>query len=135
MCQLENSLESFRSLKKNWGTYGSEPPNADAIGIAKHLLKIAKEKNIIPNRIVPSAIGGIAFCWTSKKGYADIEVDNDRSIIGSVDTKERYALWRIRIPKTLDKTFVYINSLLKEGKIEVPIKKGNIHGRSTKNVM
>lgn len=52
-------VSELGKLKKGWNSYSAPAPNAIAIGNAKTLLTLASVAGIIPERIEPSAMGGV----------------------------------------------------------------------------
>ena len=95
-------IDSFSELKKNWDSYGAEPPNPKAIEYGKEVLrKIYEEVKIIPKHVEPTANGEIGLIYGKNldielevmsngaislvlpvlKEYDDIQIDNALKII------------------------------------------------------
>lgn len=73
-------LDDMDELEISWDTYGAEPPNKISIDNAKIILKKLYSEYIKPDRITPSAEGGIAISFINDNYYADFECFNDGEI-------------------------------------------------------
>lgn len=94
---LHRSLLAFRELTENWNSYGAQPPNEKAISIGEAIFSHLIEQDLLPDRIVPSVEGGLAFVFLFGELYADIECFNDGDILigfcaPSMDPKVKEAL-------------------------------------------
>jgi hypothetical protein len=77
---LIERVEELEGLPDNWDGYGAESPNATAIALARDVLDRLHSDALTPERIVPSAEGGVAFVFRAPDRYADIECFNDGSV-------------------------------------------------------
>lgn len=69
---------ALESVKANWDSYGSQPPSERAREVALQLLTPLKEAALFPERVLPSAEGGVTFIFTSaNENRAVIEAMND----------------------------------------------------------
>jgi hypothetical protein len=75
VCELAN-------LKSNWDTYGAPAPSSAALENAIRILDLMPPFDVALANIVPSAEGGIGFCFANGERYADIESSNDGQILG-----------------------------------------------------
>jgi hypothetical protein len=71
-----SELHRLRDLQPNWDTYNAEVPSNGAIVRAENALSILEQIGYVPNRVVASAEGGVALCFTNVNSYADIEFTN-----------------------------------------------------------
>ena len=77
-----SKLYELCSLKNNWDSYGAPSPNENALKNASRILKSMKLSDLELLNVVPSAEGGIGFCFKIHNRYADIEAMNDGTILG-----------------------------------------------------
>jgi hypothetical protein len=63
-------------LKKGWNSYSAQAPTPAAIGNAKTLLTLASVAGIIPERIEPSAMGGVGVTFTAGSREVAVEFYN-----------------------------------------------------------
>jgi hypothetical protein len=75
-------ISELASLKSNWDSYGAPSPDSIAVKNAVRILKLMQPIDLERVNIVPSAEGGIAFCFKRRDRYADIETSNDGTILG-----------------------------------------------------
>ena len=75
-------ISELASLKSNWDSYGALSPDSIAVENAARILKLMQPVDLERASIVPSAEGGIAFCFKRGDRYADIETSNDGAILG-----------------------------------------------------
>jgi hypothetical protein len=80
--KAQTKLFDLASLKSNWDTYGAPAPNKTALENAVRILEHMKPFDLALANIVPSAEGGVGFCFVSGDRYADIETSNDGELIG-----------------------------------------------------
>jgi len=76
------TLRSLAALRSNWDSYGAPTPNTTAIENAARILEHMTLSDLALARIVPSAEGGVGFCFSKDDRYADIESSNEGGIIG-----------------------------------------------------
>lgn len=82
MVRAQSRLSEIAALRSNWDTYGAPAPNDVALENAVRILEHMKPFDLVLANIVPSAEGGVAFCFSKNDRYADIESSNDGDIIG-----------------------------------------------------
>jgi hypothetical protein len=74
---LSKQLDQLKSLAVGWDGYDAPTPSADAIGAAKTLLQHMQNELLKPQRITPSAEGGVAFTFAATgQRRAQIELLN-----------------------------------------------------------
>jgi hypothetical protein len=73
---------ALADMKSNWDTYGAPAPNNLALENAIRILSLMPPFDLAAANIVPSAEGGIGFCFAKQDRYADIESSNDGQILG-----------------------------------------------------
>ena len=79
-----NQLDELKTLQSNWDSYGAETPNTNALSNAREIILRVIEKQIMPNRILPSVEGGVSIVFGNKRRLADIEIFNDGDVIVSL---------------------------------------------------
>ena len=75
-------LFELTRIRSNWDSYGAPSPNETAFQNAVRILKLMQPFDLEMANIVPSAEGGIGFCFTKGDRYADIESSNEGEILG-----------------------------------------------------
>jgi hypothetical protein len=80
-----DDLKCMKSLPDNWNGYGSERPNSRTRDIAEWIL-LATPGFRLPDRVAPSAQGGIGISFHDRDKYADIECFNTGEILGTIVT-------------------------------------------------
>ena len=78
----EVRLADLGRLQNDWDSYGAPAPNAVALGTADRILKLMQPSDLLVAAIVPSAEGGVGFCFSAEDRYADIECSNDGDFLG-----------------------------------------------------
>ena len=74
--RARSRLADLGHLQNNWDSYGAPRPNAVALGAADRILKLMRPSDLLVAKIVPSAEGGVGFCFSAEDRYADIECSN-----------------------------------------------------------
>lgn len=74
-------IDALSRLGQDWDSYGAEAPNAEAIGWAKKITRLADAVGIRPTAIVASAESGIGIAFKRDGRYADIEAFNAGDIL------------------------------------------------------
>ena len=77
-------LALLLDLKNNWDGYGAEPPNHVASYHAEWVLSLLNAYPAVPDRVVPSAEGGISLVFTSGNKVATLELLNTGEILVSL---------------------------------------------------
>ena len=80
--KAQSELCSLAELKSNWDSYGAPAPTETAIENAARILEHMRPFDLAAVHIVPSAEGGVGFCFARGDRYADIESSNEGDIIG-----------------------------------------------------
>ncbi len=80
-CEVDRMRElvwSFRDLPQNWNEHCSPVPSSEAIAATSRVLQSIKFSVVVPERVQPSADGGIALTYVGKGlNRAMIEVLNE----------------------------------------------------------
>lgn len=71
---LLQKLESYRGMQKGWDSYKADPPNDTSIENARQFLELCND--FLPNRVVPTCMGGIAMTWKDEGDKVFIEFYN-----------------------------------------------------------
>lgn len=79
--EAQNGLESLSDLAEDWDGHDAEPPNKTAFAGVRRVLELLRHLNFRPNRIAPSAEGGIMLSFFHGKRYGDIELFNTGEIL------------------------------------------------------
>jgi GNAT superfamily N-acetyltransferase len=74
---LALELDSFRSLSTGWDSYSASAPAAAAIQNAVHLVAAADKASLIPERVEPSAMGGVGVTFRSEEMEVIVEFYNN----------------------------------------------------------
>ena len=74
------AVQSLAALEPDWDTYGAEPPNSTALRLAHAALRQLYQVASLPDTIVPSVEGGVAFSFVHGRKHADIEFTNDGEV-------------------------------------------------------
>jgi hypothetical protein len=82
LTKAQSRLWELAGIRSNWDTYGAPAPNDVALENAARILEHMKPFDLVLANIVPSAEGGVGFCFSKDDRYADIESSNDGDIIG-----------------------------------------------------
>ncbi len=80
--RAQSKLWKLSQLGSNWDSYGAPAPNTLSIQNAARILELMKPFDLDMATIVPSAEGGVGFCFVQGDRYADIESSNDGEMIG-----------------------------------------------------
>jgi hypothetical protein len=87
-----DALAADRSLLVS----GSEPPSTLALARARAVLQQSETESLEPIRVVASAEGGVAICFTNGKKYSDIETLNSGEILGvTSDRRDTPVVWEV----------------------------------------
>lgn len=80
------AVETAAKLSTDWDSYGAVSPNATAVHWARETLRILDSELLTPNRVDPSAEGGITIAFSAGDRYAHVECFNTGELVA--------ALWR-----------------------------------------
>jgi hypothetical protein len=109
-------IERLVDLLPDWNSYGADPPSATAAEAAISAVRHLDDMELVPDRIVPSAEGGIGIAFRNGLKYADIEFFNNGEILAlTANNGERIEIWPVgqgseEIKHSLSKIRDYINS-------------------------
>jgi hypothetical protein len=110
---FSEEIEEMRTLTPDWNGFRSEPPNEFAREVAKQIL-LSSTTLMVPDRVAPSAQGGVGICFDNGGKYGDIEVLNTGEILAT--TSDRRALpevWEVKptdLKGALGKIVRFVNS-------------------------
>ena len=107
--QVQLRLFRFTELKDNWDSYGAPAPDDTALKSALRISELMRSSDLESANIIPSAEGGIGFCFSEGDRYADIECSNDGEFLGV-----RYAEMEPPILIEIDGTDGSIKTALEE---------------------
>ena len=79
---LIETIQGTKHLQDNWNGYGSESPNGFAREVAE-LILLETTSFRTPDRVAPSAQGGIGIFFYANNKYADIECFNEGEVLGT----------------------------------------------------
>ena len=79
--ELRSSLSVCATLPENWDSYGAAKPEQHSIEAADRFLQKLFAELLMPNRVIPSAEGGVAVYFNSDNKTAYLEYRNSRSVI------------------------------------------------------
>src|SRR5579864_8465718 len=80
--RAQTQLATLAELRSNWDTYGAPVPNQVALENGARVLERMTPIELSIVKIVPSAEGGVGFCFAVGNRYADIESSNEGDILG-----------------------------------------------------
>lgn len=115
-----SQISCLLNIGSNWDSYGAPSPNRIAVANALRIVSFMWSLGLPLTSIVPSAEGGVGFCFRSGNRYADIESSNEGEIIGV-----RYVGMEAPILIETDGT----DDSLKAALVQI---KNHIDGRSTR---
>jgi hypothetical protein len=79
--KLESALDNLTQVLPNWNSYGSPAPTSTSVARAKQILWALRTRALEPERVLPSADGGVSFTFVSDTvSRAAIESLNDGEI-------------------------------------------------------
>jgi hypothetical protein len=107
--KAQSKLFELEHLGSNWDSYGAPAPNNAAVQNAVRILEMMQPFDLAFTSIVPSAEGGIGFCFARGEFYADIESSNEGEILGV-----RYAGMEAPVLIQIDGTDNSIKAALEE---------------------
>ena len=79
--EAQDGLDSLRDIPEGWDGHGAEAPNDAAIANTRRVLDSLQNLGFRPDRIAPSAEGGIMLSFYVGKRYGDIELFNTGEIL------------------------------------------------------
>jgi len=60
---LDARLDGFRNLRRGWDSYKAQPPTETVIGIVRAFLAVLRVEWREPDRLNPSAVGGVGLTF------------------------------------------------------------------------
>lgn len=97
IASLWEDVDEMRFLHSDWNGYGSEAPNQFAREIAQQILLSATTLTVAPDRVAPSAQGGVGICFYNGDKYGDIECLNSGEILATLtDGVGRPRVWEVK---------------------------------------
>ena len=97
----QDGLDSLRDIPANWDGDGAETPNDTAITNTRRALDIFQRMNFRPDRIAPSAEGGVMLSFYVGKRYGDIEIFNTGEILAvTSDGTGQPGIWPVQDDET-----------------------------------
>ncbi len=79
--EMRSSLDACFTLQDNWDSYGAAKPGRHAIEATDRFLGRLFAELFMPNRVIPSAEGGMAVYFNSDKKTAYLEYRNSGEVI------------------------------------------------------
>jgi len=94
--ELSTRLDELAALPVDWNSYGSDPPNAEALARARIALDVLRDLEMRPTSLVATADGGVAIGFRTATRYADVEFYNDGEIAAvTSDRKGDIDAWEV----------------------------------------
>ena len=62
---LERAVEDLTNLTGDWNSYGSPAPSTESVESTRPILRALRSKLLEPDRVLPSADGGVALTFIS----------------------------------------------------------------------
>ncbi|MBI3945720.1 MAG: hypothetical protein HY321_07365 [Armatimonadetes bacterium] len=84
LSRAKAAVRALATTPPNWDTYGAEAPNALALRNAKRILRDLATFGLRPDRIAPSAEGGVALVFVREARYADLECLNTSEVLAGL---------------------------------------------------
>ncbi|MBN1515612.1 hypothetical protein JXA32_03480 [Candidatus Sumerlaeota bacterium] len=78
---LHDRINELKELERDWDSYGAPAPTFKAISLSQTILDELNNIEFLPNGVLPSVEGGIAFIFSNHEKYANVEIDNDGDAI------------------------------------------------------
>lgn len=79
--ELSDTLDACAELGDDWNSYGAEKPSPATIKAAARFLGRLRREFFMPNRIIPSADGGIAVYFNRRDKTSYLEYRNSGEVI------------------------------------------------------
>ena len=89
------NLKGLTALELDWNTYGAPAPNKIAVENATNALRLFSKVDVRPDRVAPSAEGGIAISFFEGERYSDIECFNSGEIAAIVSDATNREVWEV----------------------------------------
>jgi hypothetical protein len=78
---LQHKLHGFLDLQEGWNGYAASPPNVDAVCSASTAFIVLQALQRLPDRLAPSAVGGVGITYRSGTRKAYLECYNSGKIV------------------------------------------------------
>jgi len=79
--EAQDGLDSLRDIPEGWDGHSAEAPNDTALAKTRRVLDILQSIGFRPDRIAPSAEGGIMLSFYVGRRYGDIEMFNTGEVL------------------------------------------------------
>ena len=88
-------IRELASHRSQWAGRDVTPPSTEAVDLARQIYLELDTEGLLPNRIIASGEGGIAFCFMRGDGYADIELLNSGECLATIEdrTSDHLEVW------------------------------------------
>ena len=73
-------LQQTATLRKDWDSYGGEPPNLTSRELAARIITLMEQESLPPSRLLASSEGGICISIVKGLSRAEIEIYNSGEI-------------------------------------------------------
>jgi hypothetical protein len=81
LADVVRDLLDLESISRDWNGLGSEPPTFDAVAGAVRVLRGLKSAWVRPERVAPSAEGGVGITFRRGRRFASIESLNSGEVV------------------------------------------------------
>jgi len=85
---IQNQMQALRLLSPDWDGYDAPVPSDRTMASASAMSETLQEMRFIPDTVVASAEGGIAFCYWNIGRYAQIEILNSGECVATMFDRE-----------------------------------------------
>jgi hypothetical protein len=94
--EIDAELDRVSRLQDGWDSYHASAPSPGAIDLTKQLLRLLRAAMLPPDRVAPSAEGGVGICFVDADKYADLEIFNDLEILATAYRgKSEPRIWEV----------------------------------------
>jgi len=98
LARSRNRLKELQSLQRDWDSYGSAPPNDEAVNAALAVLRELSAAGMPAPRISPSVEEGVCISFRNGHLYADVECFNSGEIVaGTSNGRGEHEVWAVRL--------------------------------------
>ncbi len=99
-----SEIDLLVNSKPSWAGRDAESPSRMAANVAKRAYRMLVEYRLVPDRIVASGDGGIAFCFLRGMSYADVEFLNSGELLACTEDRVSGAteIWEFSIDALAD---------------------------------
>jgi hypothetical protein len=98
---MRDTITGMRNLPQGWDGDSAEPPNEIALNGALRVLAVLQKMDFRPNRVAPSAEGGVTFSFFIGNLYGDIEIFNTGAmLVATSDSTGQPQIWEVADDET-----------------------------------